>query len=1003
MTMNGMADIESNTGPPALVSPESTEHENTSSLPDAQKFPTQPAEHVKIRTGSVDLSSGNNRDSQSRTQSLALGASDKPEDNPLLNTSEDLSETTEVSSSSDNIESNYISMGNQHDSMIISPMNQSGGGAVNPANIPVENPAENPATFPRPISEEVESDSSDSSSEESDEGGDGKQLSVIAKFLRNVIQQATPALELQRKSEEKTPPSPVISGTLIETDAELESLSPLEKFDHYVRSKIPLQRLVYTKQLAHIARHARLESALNFLLPLLSMVATDSEVVIRQSLAEGLGQFCAFLVEEDTAAGGVPNQRGPPYDAVLETVLPIIKDLLIDSSEDVRQASSTALVAIAGLLDNEDVGKHVLTMVLCMAHEDNEQHRTTAVPLMNELAPILGTDICRLFLAQEIVALSEDPSFRVKKATAQNFGNICKIVGESYSMERLLPAFSNLSKDIIWSVRKGCVESLVAVSQSISVEKRVEVLLPIFESFAKDVSRWVRNGAYEALGPFVHTIPQEHLTPEFIKYYTDIPDLSSSIVDSDVTYYCAYNFSAVVLTLGPDRWTELFGAYSRLVADKKFKVRKTLAYSLHEIARIIGSALTEECLLTAFDVFLTDLSEVREGVVKSMCKFLNVLSPEVRATYLNTVWDLSMESDQNWQFRWLLAEQLEELVGMYNMETTISTVYPLIFNLCEDRFTCIRETSVRSLGSLINRLKGSPEADRSRETLIKRLLDFRSHRNHQRRHLFVCICKHLLGSIPPELFKERFLPPLLSLASDPVINVRLSLARNTRDRLTCHEHTSDLPEVQETVRILKADQCHDVRQFLLSEDELRIQETEEPQQTASDIEKEVEFLMSDDVSPNQSAESPKNVAMDTSSDSSDVMETTPQSSTGSGTVDALHSCTDSGGSVAMCDSNMSTDIRADSVPSSSPEEAKSFSTAPDNTTSDERPDITMSCDSAAKTENEIESALNVHTDQSTHSEEISEDQIPMQEYISSGESNIDSDEKSAIDSDLLCD
>ncbi len=41
------------------------------------------------------------------------------------------------------------------------------------------------------------------------------------------------------------------------------------------------------------------------------------------------------FVQSDTSGGGVPAQRGPPYDAVLETVLPIIKDLLIDSSEDV--------------------------------------------------------------------------------------------------------------------------------------------------------------------------------------------------------------------------------------------------------------------------------------------------------------------------------------------------------------------------------------------------------------------------------------------------------------------------------------------------------------------------------------------------------------------------------------------------------------------------------------------------------------------------------------------
>ena len=47
----------------------------------------------------------------------------------------------------------------------------------------------------------------------------------------------------------------------------------------------------------------------------------------------------------------------------------------------VRHAAGPALVSIARLLDPEDVEKHVLTMVLCMAHEESDVPRTTAVPV----------------------------------------------------------------------------------------------------------------------------------------------------------------------------------------------------------------------------------------------------------------------------------------------------------------------------------------------------------------------------------------------------------------------------------------------------------------------------------------------------------------------------------------------------------------------------------------------------------------------------------------------
>lgn len=47
----------------------------------------------------------------------------------------------------------------------------------------------------------------------------------------------------------------------------------------------------------------------------------------------------------------------------------------------VRTAAAEALVAIAQILDSEDVGKHVLTIVLCYAHDEDDQRRTTAVPV----------------------------------------------------------------------------------------------------------------------------------------------------------------------------------------------------------------------------------------------------------------------------------------------------------------------------------------------------------------------------------------------------------------------------------------------------------------------------------------------------------------------------------------------------------------------------------------------------------------------------------------------
>lgn len=113
---------------------------------------------------------------------------------------------------------------------------------------------------------------------------------------------------------------------------------------------------------------------------------------------------------------------------------------------------------------------------------------SVAPQLMHELAPRLGHDLCRSFVALELAAFADDSTFRVRKATAQSFGNVAEIVGEQFTVNKLLPCYVRLSKDLIWGVRQSCAKSLVAVTRVVGLQTRTEVMIPMFERFAKDVS-----------------------------------------------------------------------------------------------------------------------------------------------------------------------------------------------------------------------------------------------------------------------------------------------------------------------------------------------------------------------------------------------------------------------------------------------------------------------------------------------------------------------------------
>ena len=53
-------------------------------------------------------------------------------------------------------------------------------------------------------------------------------------------------------------------------------------------------------------------------------------------------------------------------------VLPTLAKLLGDSHPDVRQAAGESLVGVASLMKPLDLGHHVLTIVLQLAHDDEQ-------------------------------------------------------------------------------------------------------------------------------------------------------------------------------------------------------------------------------------------------------------------------------------------------------------------------------------------------------------------------------------------------------------------------------------------------------------------------------------------------------------------------------------------------------------------------------------------------------------------------------------------------------
>ena len=74
--------------------------------------------------------------------------------------------------------------------------------------------------------------------------------------------------------------------------------------------------------------------------------------------------------------------------------------------------------------------------------------------------------------------------------------------------------------------------------------------------------------------------------------------------------------------MGPSSWKDLIPVYVRMTEDRRLRVRRTLSYSLHEVANLIDDASE---LIPILEKLLTDVIEVKEGVLENLPEFISKL------------------------------------------------------------------------------------------------------------------------------------------------------------------------------------------------------------------------------------------------------------------------------------------------------------------------------------------------------------------------------------------
>lgn len=357
--------------------------------------------------------------------------------------------------------------------------------------------------------------------------------------------------------------------------------------------------------------------------------------------------------------------------------------------------------------------------------------------------------------------------------------------------------------------------------------------------------------------PQAELIPQNVIPEILLKYYLSMTMTKSQTEfhESELARHCAYSLPGVALTLGRKNWKCLKAIYGSLAQNVQWKVRRTLAFSIHEIAHILGEKMASEELVDIFNDFLNDLDEVRIGLLKNISAFLSMVNSEARINYLNKMVEfLTTDNIRNWRFRLTLAFQMNKVISLYTPEQVASHHTSIVMDLLTDKIASVRLQAAHLAASITEHLiKGKPQNTEIANEFVENIINFsrvdQKGSKWVNRCIFCYYCNALIDPlslqhpadeetdlydlngeeefnssrrrepyVSDEYFHETLLPHLLLLTEDNISNVKICAARTIRNILVSRPFYQDKQSeayalLETTMKRLKDDSDRDVQQI----------------------------------------------------------------------------------------------------------------------------------------------------------------------------------------------
>lgn len=507
----------------------------------------------------------------------------------------------------------------------------------------------------------------------------------------------------------------------------------------------------------------------------------------------------------------LPNMKWTPQE--IADVIAIIDIHAEERLFTSRKVAARVLGALAQCLDRSKVEKMILRRAIELFKDEDVEVRGTIVESLAFIGAALPVRITETEVWPRVERLLEPPEdARIRATAMRTMAHILQAQREKNKVCRLFrdllpPVFARLS----------------AFARKFSAED---------QRLVDDDTYLLLEVVSEVFGQFLYTLSlcaRKSFRKEAYKGYAGMATCNGPLIRRN----CAFNLPGVAKALGERYALELSGLCEFLAKDTDEEVRWILAAGIHQSATLLAPRGHFEKLFTAVCSLLQDENPlVRMNALGHFHELLSAFAKDgsdpASVRRLAPVFtNLTMLSEGEWRIQRSLAEQLDKCADIIPPDSLLENVLPLLFRLMEQGTPLVREAAMKAT---VHALRNIPSMS-DRNQAIGMFWNEAAKGPFWMRLALLDGGAAAMNVFSRQRFAELFAPKVLSLANDPVANVRIRLS----DMLaSMAPMCAGAPEYGKALELLRRDTDVDVLANMASHHDRTVDAFRTARETAAD-------------------------------------------------------------------------------------------------------------------------------------------------------------------------